>query len=168
MDALAEVRNEETRLRDAGLLQSTTILVARSSTDRSSSARPTALVPLASPPVVPLAACVESVGLHCDHCGRDGHVEALCYRKKKAQKAQTCRSSQGIGGTDSEGFERSSAGSEIQEILMLLCHLVAFTSARAVGSVTQSSTLIGSATTSQSSTSEPPFSSFSRYLSMVS
>jgi hypothetical protein len=27
------------------------------------------------------------------HCGWDGHVEAFCYRKKKAQKAQACHSS---------------------------------------------------------------------------
>jgi hypothetical protein len=51
----------------------------------------------------------ESGGLHCDHCGRDGHVEAFCYRKKKAQAR---RSSQGTGGTGSGGSERSSAGSE--------------------------------------------------------
>jgi hypothetical protein len=53
MDALAEVHNEEVRLRDVGLLQSATVLAARSSASRSSSARPTASVPLASPPVVP-------------------------------------------------------------------------------------------------------------------
>jgi hypothetical protein len=84
MDALAEVRNEEVRLRDAGLLQSATFLVARSSASRSLFARPTASMPLASPPVVPPAARGESGGLHCDHCGRNGHVEAFCYRKKKA------------------------------------------------------------------------------------
>jgi hypothetical protein len=85
MDALAEVRNEELRLRDAGLLQSATVLSARSSASCSSSARPAASVPLASPPLVPPAACSESGGLHCAHCGRDGHVETFCYRKKKAQ-----------------------------------------------------------------------------------
>jgi hypothetical protein len=84
MDALAEVRNEEFRPRDSCLLQSATVLDARSSASRSSSARPTALVPLASPPVVPPTARGESGGLHCAHCGRDGHVEAFCYRKKKA------------------------------------------------------------------------------------
>jgi hypothetical protein len=83
MDALAEVHNEETRLRDAGLLQSATVLATRSS-----SAHPATHVPLVSPLVVRPAARGESVGLHCDHCGRDGHVEAFCYRKKKAQKAQ--------------------------------------------------------------------------------
>jgi hypothetical protein len=54
---------------DASLLQPATILAARSSTGRSSSACPAAPVPLASPPVVPLAARGESVDLHCDHCG---------------------------------------------------------------------------------------------------
>jgi hypothetical protein len=31
-----------------------------------------------SPSVVPPATCGESGGLHCAHCGRDGHVEAFC------------------------------------------------------------------------------------------
>jgi hypothetical protein len=101
MDAIAEIHNEETRLCDAGLLQSATVLTACSSAGRSLSARPAAPVPLASPPVVPPTARDESVGLHCDHCGRDGHVEAFCYKKKKAQKAQARRSSQGTGGTGS-------------------------------------------------------------------
>jgi hypothetical protein len=85
MDALTEVRNEEVHLHDADLLQSATVLAARSSTSRSSSAHPTASVPLASPPVVPPAAHGESGGLHCAHSGCDGHAEAICYRKKKAQ-----------------------------------------------------------------------------------
>jgi hypothetical protein len=84
MDALAEVRNEEFHLHDAGLLQSATVLAAHSSASRSSSGRPTASVPLASPPVVPPTACGESGCLQCAHCGHDGHVEAFCYRKKKA------------------------------------------------------------------------------------
>jgi hypothetical protein len=79
MDALVEVCNEETHLLDAGLLQSSFILVACSSV-----ARPTTLVPLASASVAPSTARGESVGLHCDHCGRNEHVEVFCYRKKKA------------------------------------------------------------------------------------
>jgi hypothetical protein len=122
MDALAEVSNEEVRLRDAGLLQYGIVLAARSSASRSLSARPTASVPLVPPPVVPPAACG---GLHCAHCGRDGHVEAFCYRKKKAQAH---RSSQGTGGTGSRGSKRSSAGLETQEILMPLRRLAASTS----------------------------------------
>jgi hypothetical protein len=132
MDVLAEVRNEEVRLRDASLLQSATVLAARSSASRSLSARPTASVLLASPPIVPPAAHGESGDLYCAHCGRDGHVETFCYRKKKAQ---THRSSQGTG---SVGSERSSAGSETQKILMLLHRLVASTSTGAVGTVTLS------------------------------
>jgi hypothetical protein len=153
MDALAEVHNEEVRLRDVDLLQSATVLAACSSASRSLSARPTASVPLASPPVVPPAARGESGGLHCAHCGRDGHVEAFCYRKKKAHAHH---SSQGTGGTGSEGSKRSSAGSETQEILMLLRRLVTSTSIGTIGTVTQSSTLIGYAPTSQSSTLGPP------------
>jgi hypothetical protein len=129
MDALAEVRNEEIRLHDAGFLQSATVLVARSLAGCSSSARPAAPVPLASSLLFFLL-LVASVDLHCDHCGRDGHVEAFCYRKKKAghveafcyrkKKAQAHRSSQGTG---SGGSERSYACSETQEILMLLRRL---------------------------------------------
>jgi hypothetical protein len=69
MDTLVEVCNEETNLRDAGLLQSSTALAARSSAGRSSSSRPAALVPLASPPVVPPIAHDESVGLCYGHYG---------------------------------------------------------------------------------------------------
>jgi hypothetical protein len=92
---------------------------------RSLSTRPAALVPLTSPPVVPPTAHGDSVGLHCDHCGRGGHVEAFCYRKKKAQAH---RSTQDTGGTGSGGSERSSASSETQKILMLLRRLAASTS----------------------------------------
>jgi hypothetical protein len=107
MDVLAEVRNEETRIRDVVLLQSSIVLAARSS-----AAHLATPVPLASPSVVPPVIRGESVGLHCNHCGRDEHVEAFCYRKRKAQKAQARRSLQDIGGTGSGGSERSSAGSE--------------------------------------------------------
>jgi hypothetical protein len=148
MDALAEVYNEENHLRDAGLLQSATVLTAHSSAGRSLSARPVAPVPLASPPVVPPATRGESVGLHYDHCGRDGHVEAFCYRKKKAQKAQVHRSSQGIGGTSSGGSERNSAGSETREILMLLRRLVASTSSGAIGSASSPTLGFGAVTSS--------------------
>jgi hypothetical protein len=83
MDALAEVHNEEIHLHDAGLLQSSSVLAAPSSV-----AHPTAPVPLASPLLSLPIARAKSDGLHCDHCGQDGHVEAFLYRKRKAQKAQ--------------------------------------------------------------------------------
>jgi hypothetical protein len=120
---------------------------------RSSFARPAAPVPLASPPVVPPVTRGESGGLHYDHCGNDGHVEAFCYRKKKGQ---TRCSSQDTGGTGSGGSERSSTGLETQEIHMLLRRLATSTSTGVVGSVTQSSALTGSAAASQSSTLGPP------------
>jgi hypothetical protein len=127
-----------------------------SSASRSSSAHPAAPVPLASPPVVPSTAHGESIGLHCNHCGRNGHLQAFCYRKKKARKAQAHRSSQGTGGTGSRGCERSSADLETQEIIMLLHRLVACTSSGVVGSVTQPSAPTPFATASQSSALGPP------------
>jgi hypothetical protein len=149
MDDLAEVYNE-THLQDAGLLSVSSVLATRSSV-----AHPTAPVPSVSPPVALFAACGASTGLHYDHYGRDGHVEAFCYKKKKAQKAQARRSSQSIGGSGSGGSERSSAGSDTQELLMLFHLLAASTSAEVVGSVTQSSAHTCSATASQSSTLGP-------------
>jgi hypothetical protein len=85
MDALAKVHNKEVCLCDAGLLQSATVMAARSSASCFLSARPTASVSLASPPIVPPTARGESGGLHCDHCSHDEHVEAFCYRNQKAQ-----------------------------------------------------------------------------------
>ena len=82
MEALAAVRNEELRLRSAGLLQSSSssVLAARSSSS-------TAVTP---PPKAPLSAASSSEGggggrLHCDYCGKKTHVEAYCFKKKKAQ-----------------------------------------------------------------------------------
>jgi hypothetical protein len=112
---------------------------------RSSVARHAAPVPPASPLVTLSAACGASSILHCDHYGRDGHVEAFCYRKKKAHAH--CFS-QGTGGSSSGGSERSSAGSKTHELLMLFHCLVDSTSSGAVGSVTQSPALKGSGTTS--------------------
>jgi hypothetical protein len=152
MDALAEVHNEKTHLQDVGLLRVSSVLAARSSI-----ACPAAPIPPTSPLIALSGARGASIGLHCDHYGRDGHVEAFCYRKKKAQKAKARRSSQGTSGSSSEGSERSSAGSETQELLMLLRRLAASTSLGAVGYVTQPSVLTGSATASQSFTLGPPF-----------
>jgi hypothetical protein len=151
IDALAEVRNKETRLQDVGLLRVSSALIARSSV-----ARPAATVLSVSPPVAPSAAHGASTGLHCDHCGWDRHVEAFCYRKKKAQKAQAHHSSQGAGGSSSGESKRSSAGSETQEMFMLFCRLVACTLSGVVGSMTQSFALTGFAIASSSSTLGPP------------
>jgi hypothetical protein len=72
------------------------------------------------------------------------------------KKVRARRSSQGTGGTGSVGSERSFTSSETQEILMLLCCLVASMSIGVVGTVTQPSALTGSATASQSSALGPP------------
>jgi hypothetical protein len=148
---LAKVHNEETCLQDAGLVRVSSVLATCSSV-----ARHVVPVPPASPLIALSATRGESAGLHCDHYGRDGHVEAFCYRKKKAQKAQAHRSSQGTDGTGSGGSERSSAGSETQEILMLLHCLAPSTLLGAIGSVTQPSALTGSVTASRSSALGPP------------
>jgi hypothetical protein len=59
-------------------LQISSILTARYSV-----AHPSAPVPSASPPVAPSAARGVSTGLHCDHCGQDGHVETFSTGRKK-------------------------------------------------------------------------------------
>jgi hypothetical protein len=127
MDTLVEGCNEETLIWDASLLQSSSVLVAR----------PAAPVLLASPLVANSVTCGDSAaGLHCDHFGRDGHVDAFSYRKKKDQKAPVCRSSHGTGSSSSVGSKRSFAGSKTQGLLMLLHRLAASMSLGAVGSVT--------------------------------
>jgi hypothetical protein len=83
MDALTDVRNEETHFQDADLLWVSSILTARSSV-----AHHAASVSPTSPLVTLSAACDVITGLRCDQCGQDGHVDAFCYRKKKVQKAQ--------------------------------------------------------------------------------
>nr|XP_034577566.1 uncharacterized protein LOC117841101 [Setaria viridis] len=160
MEALAAVRNEETRLLAAGLMRYSSFLAASSSTR----------------PAVPSSES-RGGGLKCDWCGKDNHVEAFYYRKKKAQSREGQsrrggRSSQGpsaadgsarsslgasaTGGSDSGSPQRSSAGSETHEIIRLLSRLVTSTSPGAAGSVTQPSAPIGSAAASQSSTLGSP------------
>ncbi|KAJ1268166.1 hypothetical protein BS78_07G116100 [Paspalum vaginatum] len=85
MEALADVRNEETRLRTAGLLPSASALAARSSPSRP--LVPPLSLPSSAPASFPSAREGGGGGLHCDYCGKDGHVEALCYRKKKAHRS---------------------------------------------------------------------------------
>jgi hypothetical protein len=70
--------------------------------------------------------------------------------------AQAHRSSQITSGTGYGGPKRSSATLETQEMIMLLRRFVTSTSSRVVGSMTQASTLTGSAIASQTSTMAPP------------
>ena len=120
MEALAAVRNEELHLCSAGLLQSpsSSVLAARSSSSTTDT----------PPPKAPLSAASSSEGggggrLHCGYCGKKTHVKAFCFKKKKDQSRRGCsgRASQGTGsagGSDTGGTQRSSAGSETQEMLM--------------------------------------------------
>jgi hypothetical protein len=103
-DALAEVHNEKTRLQDARLLRVSSVMAGHSSV--ACHATP---VPPDPPPVALSVAHGVSTSLHCDHYG---HVEAFCYKKKKAHKAQAHRSSQSTSGSGSGGSERSSTGSK--------------------------------------------------------
>jgi hypothetical protein len=107
IDAIVEVRNEETCLQDANLLRVSSVLGAHFSV-----ARCTTLVRSTSPPIDLSAARGVSTDLYYDHCGRYGHVNVFCYRKKKAQETQTHHSSQGTGASSSGGSEMSSTGSE--------------------------------------------------------
>ena len=114
MEALAVVRNEELRLHSTGLLQSSSssVLAARSSSS-------TAVAP---PPKTPLPAAPSSEGggggrLHCDYFGKNTHVDAYCFKKKKAQSRRggSGRTSQGtgsVGGSDTGVSQGSSAESE--------------------------------------------------------
>ena len=100
MEALAAVRNEELRLQNAGLLQSSSssVLVAWSSSSPA----------VALPPMAPLpAALFSEVGgggrLHCDYCGKQTHVEAYCLKKKKKAQSRRDGSGRASQGTDSAG-----------------------------------------------------------------
>ena len=163
MEALAEVRSEETRLHAAGLLQYSSVLAARSSPSAPRSSSSSA----ATPPVVPSSVAPLSGSrtggsvLECSHCGKEGHVEAYCYRKRKDQRARSRRFSQGAGSPNTGGSQRSSTGSDTQEIIRLLGRLVASPPPGAASSVTQPSAPTGSAAASQSSVlgSPPPSTS---------
>ncbi|WVZ81917.1 hypothetical protein U9M48_029243 [Paspalum notatum var. saurae] len=160
IDALTDVRNEETRLRSAGLLPSASALAARSAPSR----------PAVAPPSLPSSATAPSPsargggggGLHCDYCGKDGHVEAFCYRKKKkAQRSQTRSASQTSlasqpSASTSAGVSQSSTDPVTQEMLMLLRRLAASSPSGTASIVTLPAGSPGSAAASQSSTQRPP------------
>ncbi|WVZ93221.1 hypothetical protein U9M48_039219 [Paspalum notatum var. saurae] len=160
IDALTDVRNEETRLRSAGLLPPTSALATRSSPSR----------PAVAPPSLPSSATAPSPsargggggGLHCDYCGKDGHVEAFCYRKKKAQRSQTrpasqtSPASQPSASTSAGVSQRSSTDPVTQEMLMLLRRLAASSPFGTASIATLPAGSPGSAAASQSSTQGPP------------
>ncbi|WVZ60284.1 hypothetical protein U9M48_010330 [Paspalum notatum var. saurae] len=153
IDALAAVRNEEIRLRSAGLLPSVSALAARSAPSRP--AAPS--LPSSPAPVPPSSARGGGGRLHCDYCGKDGHVEAFCYRKKKAQlRSQTSSSSQSSGSASAGVSQRSSTDPVTQEMLMLLRRLAAPSPSGTASVATLPAGSPGSAAASQSSTQGPP------------
>jgi hypothetical protein len=102
VDDLANVHNEETRLHTIGLLSSL-VSVARFSSSPSS--------PIAPPPPPPSSSTPPSAhgkgsDLYCDHSGLDGHVESLCYRKRKIQQTAH-RSSQTTSSSTVRGSQSS-------------------------------------------------------------
>ncbi|WVZ61780.1 hypothetical protein U9M48_011597 [Paspalum notatum var. saurae] len=156
IDALAAVRNEEIRLRSAGLLPSVSALAARSAPSRP------AVPSLPSSPVpVPSSSARGGGGrLHCDYCGKDGHVEAFCYRKKKAQlRSQTSPGSQSSVSASAGASQRSSTDTVTQEMLMLLRRLAAPSPSGTASVATLPAGSPGSAAASQSFAQGPPGSS---------
>ena len=157
MEALADVCNEETWLRTAGLLPSMTAFAAHSSPSRPS-------VPLSLPlsASVPLSTRGGGGGLHCDYCGKDGHVEAFCYRKKKAQcsqtrpVSQTSPASQPSASSGAGVSQKSSTDPVTQEMLMLLRRLAASSPSGTASIATLPAGSPGSAAASQSSTQGSP------------
>ena len=120
------------------------------------SGRPTPL-PTAPSSAVSSSGSGSTGGLHCNYCEKDGHVEDYCYKKKeKAHSPRGGRSSQGSDRSTAGPSSSSLAGSETQEILMLLRRLAPSVPAGAAGSVTPVSAPLVSAVASQSSTGEPP------------
>jgi hypothetical protein len=102
MDALAEVRNEETRLQDAYLLRVSSILAPL-------------LRLLHLLLVVRVLVFIVITVIELDMW------RPFCYRKKKAQKTQTRCSSHCTCGSSSGGSERSSAGLDRS----CLCYFIA-------------------------------------------
>ncbi|WVZ89477.1 hypothetical protein U9M48_035880 [Paspalum notatum var. saurae] len=142
MDVVAAVRNEETRLRSAGLLPSATVLAARSLPSQP-------VVSLSSAPAPPPSTRGGGGGgIHCDYCGKDGHVEAFCYRKKETSPAS--------GSASAGVLQRSSTDPATQEMLMLLRRLTVSSPSGTARAVTLPIGSPGSAAASQPSTQGPP------------
>ena len=111
MEALSEIRAEETRLRGAGLLEVPSVLATRVP------AMPAAPTPSHStaPPLLPTPTGGQGRSRpHCGYCKMDGHVESQCFQKKKhLRKARSSAS-----GTSSTSTSSATALTE-QDILRL-------------------------------------------------
>lgn len=127
VDAL-DVHNEETRLHTTGLLSSlVSVLTAWSSSS-------TCAPQLPLPSLAPFYFYTwRGSGLHCNHCGQDGHVESFCYRKKN----------QRVAYRSSKTSNPTTGGPATLEMLMLLHRLAPSAPPGVAGSVAQSLALTG-------------------------
>ncbi|XP_040243151.2 uncharacterized protein [Aegilops tauschii subsp. strangulata] len=133
MEALSEIRAEETRLRGAGLLEVPSVLATRVSST------PPAAPPhsrSSAPPLLPTPSGGSGrPRSHCDYCKNDGHIESQCYTKRK--HLRKARSS----GTASSPSPVSAIALTEQDILRLKRLLAASgsSSTGTAGSVTDAS-----------------------------
>ncbi|XP_044369706.1 uncharacterized protein [Triticum aestivum] len=135
MEALSEIRAEETRLRGAGLLEVPSVLATRSS-----STPPAAPTPSRSsaPPLLPTPSGGSGRPRpHCDYCNNDGQIESQCYMKRKHLRKARSSSS----GTSSSTSTTSAIALTEQDILRLkrLLAVSGSSSTGTAGSVTDAS-----------------------------
>ncbi|XP_073359353.1 uncharacterized protein [Aegilops tauschii subsp. strangulata] len=135
MEALSEIRAEETRLRGAGLLEVPSVLATRASS--TPPAAPTHSRSSA-PPLLPTPSGGSGRPRpHCDYCNNDGHIESQCYTKRKHLRKARSPSS----GTSSSPSTASAIALTEQDILRLKRLLAALgsSSTGTAGSVTDAS-----------------------------
>nr|XP_045091098.1 uncharacterized protein LOC123497900 [Aegilops tauschii subsp. strangulata] len=135
MEALSEIRAEETRLRGAGLLEVPSVLATRASS--TPPAAPTHSRSSA-PPLLPTPSGGSGRPRpHCDYCNNDGHIESQCYTKRKHLRKARSSSS----GTSSSPSTASAIALTEQDILRLKRLLAASgsSSTGTAGSVTDAS-----------------------------
>ena len=128
LEALPELRAEETRLRGGGMgiqLQSTSVLAAPVS---SPTPLPTSLAPVAAG---------TPSGMYCGYCSKPGHPSHNCYKKKRDQANRKKRGQQSSSGSSQSGPQQISPTE--QEIVALFRRLAASASSSAQGSVANAS-----------------------------
>nr|XP_045083205.1 uncharacterized protein LOC123493564 [Aegilops tauschii subsp. strangulata] len=135
MEALSEIRAEETRLRGAGLLEVPSVLATRVSST------PPAAPPHSRSSASPLLPTPSGGSgrprSHCDYCNNDGHIESQCYTKRKHLRKARSSSS----GPSSSPSPASAIALTEQDILRLKRLLAASgsSSTGTAGSVTDAS-----------------------------
>ncbi|XP_048574741.1 uncharacterized protein LOC125555983 [Triticum urartu] len=134
MEALSEIRAEETRLRGAGLLEVPSVLATRAPTPPA----PSTTSRSSAPPLLPTPSGGSGRPRpHCAYCNNDGHLESQCYTKKKHLRKARSSSS----GTSSSTSTASAIALTEQDILRLKRLLAASgsSSTGTAGSVTDAS-----------------------------